>query len=83
MPILSPQKVDIISKNRILEAYNALSIKNVMPITEEINKEERKVLDMEIIRGLNLHKAVSIELIYESFCEMVFNRIQRETSEGN
>jgi len=83
LPILSPQKVDILSKNRILEAYNALSIKNVMPITEEINKEERKVLDMEIIRGLNLHKAVSIELIYESFCEMVFNRIQRETSEGN
>lgn len=71
-----PDSLDLLHRQRIVEAYRALCTLEVVSIDKDVKRKERRELDEALLSGLCINPNVLDEL-YEDLVRMVFNRIKK------
>ena len=83
LPVLNKNHINSTSKQMVIEKYEALSNRTLLPIRQELNRADRIEFDTFVMKTFGIHKILSVENLYSSFHNLVDNRLTRELKAGD
>ncbi len=75
LPVPNYKFVSSTLRNKIVQAFNALSSRPIKPIFEEVKMKDRQKLDKLVLEALGLDPKTYLKPIYDGLCELVEERI--------
>ena len=82
LPVLNGKLLTPARSRAVVEHFQTLSRRHVMPILDEIKQPDRQAFDAAVFAGCGLAEHVALESLYADFTALVANRLSRESSEG-
>ena len=76
LPVPDLRRLSVGTKNKIGQSFRPLMNRTMLPVLDEVRREDRKPLDTEMLKAIGLDPKKYLNPIYEGLCELVRERIE-------
>jgi hypothetical protein len=82
LPVPDLRPLSAASKKRIGTSFQPLLNRDIKPVLDEVKQEDRKALDIEVLRAIGLDPKKYLNPMYEGLSELVLERIELAQMRG-